>query len=245
MPGGERYRVVDGAVGAAVEVRQGAGRLAPLFEGDRLSASEFLRRWEAVPDLKYAELIDGVVFLGSPLSLDHGTAHHEVGFWLGTYRSRNPGTKAGTDTTWVMGPNDVPQPDLFLRILPGWGGQSSESPDGKYGAGTPELIVEITGSSRSRDLGAKKELYRQAGVCEYLTVELAPGKITWRQRVRGRYRELAADEDGILRSRVFPGLWLDPDGLWRGESLATAERGLQSREHRAFVERLAAARRGA
>jgi Uma2 family endonuclease len=215
----------------------------PLFEGDHLEAAEFLRRWEALPDLKYAELINGVVFLGSPLSLDHGTIDHEIDTWLGIYRSRTPGCQGGIDTTWVMGTKDVPQPDIFLRILPDWGGQSSESAGGKYGSGAPELIVEVTGSSRSRDLGAKLELYRSSGVREYLTVELSPRKITWRQLARGRYRELAPGSDGIIRSRVFPGLWLNPEGLWKGKLLEAAERGLHSEEHAAFVKRLAAAHR--
>lgn len=214
-----------------------------LSEGDHLDAAEFLRRWEVLPDLKYAELIDGVVFLGSALSLDHGTTHHEVDTWLGVYRSRTPGCQAGSDTTWVMGRKAVPQPDIFLRILPECGGQSGETDGGKYGAGAPELIVEVAGSSRSRDLGAKKELYRSVGVCEYFTVELPTRKITWRQLVRGRYRDLAPDDDGMLRSRVFPGLWLDPVALWKGKLLAAAEKGLNSPGHAAFVKRLAAASR--
>lgn len=214
----------------------------PLFEGDELDAAEFLRRWEALPDLRYAELIKGVVFLGSPLRLDHGTTHHDVDFWLGTYRLETPGCQVGTDATWVMGDKNVPQPDLFLRILPEFGGQSRETESG-YGAGAPELIVEVTGSSRSRDLGVKKELYRTAGVREYLTVELSPRKITWRHLARGRYRDLAPAADGIIRSRVFPGLWLDPGAFWKGKPLRAVQQGLRSPEHATFVKRLAAARR--
>ncbi|MCC6540001.1 MAG: Uma2 family endonuclease, partial [Bryobacterales bacterium] len=212
-----------------------------LFEGDHLDAAEFLRRWEALPDLKYAELIDGVVFMGSPLSLDHGTTHYEMTGWLCMYSSRTPGCRGGDDTTWVMGAKAVPQPDIFLRILPEYGGQSGETAGGKYGAGAPELIVEVTGSSRSRDFGAKKELYRSVGVREYLTVDLSTRTITWRQLVRGRYRDLEPGEDGVLRSRVFPGLWLHPPALWKGKLVAAAEKGLRSPEHAEFVKRLASA----
>jgi Uma2 family endonuclease len=215
----------------------------PIFEGDQLEASEFLRRWEALPDLKYAELINGVVFLGSPLSLDHGTISHELNTWLGIYRSSTPGCQGGSDTTWVMGRKDVPQPDLFLRILPEWGGQSTESAGGEYGSGAPELIVEVTGSSRSRDLGAKKDLYRVSGVREYLTIELSSREVIWRQLSRGRYRDRAPERDGIIRSRVFPGLWLDPSALWKGKVLHAVDLGLRSAEHAAFVKRLGAARR--
>lgn len=215
----------------------------PLFEGDRLDAAEFIRRWEALPDVKFAELINGVVFLGSPTGHDHGTTHHRIHLWIGTYVEDTPGCEAGSDETWVVGPSNVPQPDIYLRIMPEHGGQSAQTPDGKYATGAPELIVEVTGSSRSRDLGVKKDVYRAAGVREYVTVELSARRVTWRQLVRGRYSEIKPDADGLLRSRVFPGLWLDASTIWKGRILDAVRRGIQSPEHAAFVKRLAAARR--
>ena len=141
-----------------------------------------------------------------------------------------------------MGPQDVPQPDRSLRILPEYGGQSRV--EANYATGAPELIVEVSGSSLSRDLGIKLELYRSAGVGEYLTVLLQPRQIIWRQLVRGRYRELKPDNEGMLRSRVFSGLWLDPAALWNPKlTVRTAvKKGLGSKEHAAFVQRLAAHR---
>ena len=212
-----------------------------LHEGDRLDGQEFLHRWEAMPELKRAELIDGVVFMASPVALDHSTTHHDVNTWIGLYRGATPGCQAGTDGTWVMGPKDMPQPDIFLRILPAFGGQSTDA--GKYAAGAPELIVEVSGSSLSRDLGIKLDLYRRAGVREYLTVQLQPRAVIWRQLARSRYREIPADEDGVLRSRIFPGLWLDAQALSKGKLAGAAERGLASPEHGAFVRRLTLARR--
>jgi Uma2 family endonuclease len=140
-----------------------------------------------------------------------------------------------------MGPKDVLQPDIFLRILPEYGGQSCF--EGEYAAGAPELIVEVSGSSLSRDLGVKLDLYRRAGVREYLTVLPRPRELVWRYLSRGRYREIVPDDDGLLRSRVFPGLWLDPAAVWNPKrSLRTAvEAGARSPEHAAFVRRLAAA----
>jgi hypothetical protein len=44
-----------------------------LVTGERLTREEFLRRWEELPDLKNAELIDGVVHVPSPVSRDHGS----------------------------------------------------------------------------------------------------------------------------------------------------------------------------
>ncbi|MBY0507356.1 MAG: Uma2 family endonuclease [Bryobacteraceae bacterium] len=211
--------------------------LLPLLrEGDRLDSEEFLRRWEAMPGLKHAELIAGTVFfMPSPVSSLHSDAHTEMIDWLLAYKSQTPGCHTGIDCTWKMGPLDTAQPDLFLRVLPEYGGQSSL--DGGYHAGAPELIVEISGSSLSRDLGIKLDLYRKAGVREYVNVVLQPRQLIWRQLNRGRYREIEADEDGLLRSRTFPGLWLDPAALWNPKrSIRTAvQKGLKSPEHAAFV----------
>jgi len=217
-----------------------------LREGDRLNSKEFLRRWEAMPALKWAELIDGIVYImSSPLGLPHGNDDVKIGAWLWLYSDATPGCDVGSNATWVMGPDDVPQPDLFLRILPDYGGQSSETGRGPYGKGAPELIVEITGSTYSRDLGVKLELYRRTGVREYLSVLLSTEQVVWRELVRGRYREIKPDEDGLIRSHVFPGLWLDPEAVWnRKKSIRKAvEKGIASAEHTAFVGRLAASHR--
>ena len=50
----------------------------PLRAGQRLAVQEFLRRWEAMPEVKFAELIDGVVYMPSPLSSDQW-AHRTLG----------------------------------------------------------------------------------------------------------------------------------------------------------------------
>ena len=217
--------------------------LPPLREGDRLTSAEFLRRWDAMPELKHAELIDGVVFMSSPLSLSHGDQTLNLGGWLWLYAEQTPGCRVGADATWIMGPKDVPQPDIALRILPEYGGQSTVA--GRYGGGAPELIVEVSGSSSSRDLGVKLDLYRRAGVREYLTILLNPGQVIWRQLVRGRYKEIPPEEDGLLHSRLFPGLWLDPAAVWDSQrSLrAAVEQGMRSPEHAVFVRRLAAHKR--
>jgi Uma2 family endonuclease len=196
-----------------------------------------------MPDLKHAELIGGIVFMPSPISSGHGIHHMKLGIWAGLYAEQTPGCEASSEATWVMGPKDVPQPDIALRILPEYGGQSAVS--GEYFAGAPELVIEISNSSSSRDVGIKLELYRSAGVKEYLTILLKPNRVIWRQLVRGRYKEIAPDAKGLLRSHVFPGLWLDPAAVWDpAKSLRTAlEQGIKSPEHAAFVRRLAAHRK--
>ncbi|MFN7921400.1 MAG: Uma2 family endonuclease [Bryobacteraceae bacterium] len=215
----------------------------PFREGDRMSSAEFLTRWEAMPELKHAELIDGTVFLmPSPIGLAHGITQIDVGALLWSYAERTPGCQAVSEVTWVMGTGDVPQPDLTLRILPEFGGESRNA--GNYGGGAPELIVEVTESSLSRDLGSKLELYRRTGVREYITVLLQPKRVIWRELVRGRYREIKPDDEGLLKSRVFPGLWLDPETLWNRKSIRAAlEKGLASAEHAAFVKRLGSRRK--
>lgn len=207
-----------------------------LREGDRLSSAEFLRRWDVMPELKQAELIDGVVFMASPVGNPHATAHCALSAWLWLYQDATPGCEGGTEATVIMRPGSVPQPDVFLRILPEWGGQSTD--EGAYVCGAPELVVEISGSTLSRDLGIKLDLYRKAGVREYLTILLNPRQVIWRRLVRARYQEIQPSEDGILRSHVFPGLWLDPEAVWNPKlsMRTTLELGLKTPEHDAFLQ---------
>jgi Uma2 family endonuclease len=212
----------------------------PLLEGDRLTSAEFLTRWEAMPALKHAELIDGIVFMASPLAYPHGKSQPHLTGWAWLYSEFTPGTEVLGETTWILGAKDVPQPDIALRLLPEAGGQSSL--DGRYLTGPPELIIEVTDTTTSRDLGAKKLLYERMGVREYITVLVQTKRILWRELHRGRYRECEPEADGLYRSRVFPGLWLDPAALWQQRrSVRTAlEKGLRSPEHAAFLKKLAA-----
>jgi len=216
---------------------------SPIREGDRLDSSEFLRRWEAMPSLKRAELIDGVVFMPSPVSYPNSDVHKKMCGFLWLYEELTAGCESAIECTWLMGLKDVPQPDLFLRILAECGGQSQVKD--RYATGAPEMVVEISASSLSRDLGVKLDLYLRVGVREYVTVLPQSKQVTWRYVSRGRYREIAPSEDGLLRSRTFPGLWLDPAALWNPKrSVRKAlEQGTRSPEHATFVRRLAAAQK--
>jgi hypothetical protein len=98
---------------------------APLREGDTCTSAEFVHRWEAMPDLKHAELIDGVVFTTSAISYAHGKASGAMGLWLALYRDDTYGVERFAGATVTMGPKDVSQPDLALRILPECAGQST------------------------------------------------------------------------------------------------------------------------
>jgi hypothetical protein len=210
-----------------------------LEAGDKLTRAEFLRRWEAHPEINKAELIGGIVFMPSALSVDHGDMDSDVGVWLGTYRIATPGTASGHNTTsFIL--EETPQPDLNLRILPEYGGRSRR--EGKFLSGRPELLAEICASSASYDLHAKLELYEAARIPEYLVVLLFEKEVRWHVLVGRRYRPLSPDRDGLLRSRVFPGLWLDSKALLEGsiqQVLARLQYGLASPEHKQFVAKLA------
>jgi Uma2 family endonuclease len=214
-----------------------------LVEGDRLDQPEFHRRYEAMPPGTRAELIDGVVFMPSPVGPEHGRAHVPALVWLSYYEENTPGVEALDNTSVALGPRSEPQPDAQLRILPECGGRTQT--DRRFVRGVPELLVEVSHTTRYTDLGPKLDDYERAGVREYVVRALAPDEVHWHVLEGGRLRALAPDADGLYRSRVFPGLWLDPGALLAHDTRglrAALDRGLATPEHAAFVAQLAAAR---
>jgi Uma2 family endonuclease len=212
----------------------------PLTAGDCLSRGEFLRRWEAHTEIKKAELIGGIVYIPSPVAVDHGDTEGNVGTWIGVYRAATPGTASGHNTTSFL-LEDCPQADVNLRILPECGGASWV--EGNYRHGAPELFAKVCRSSAAYDLHQKLELYQDAGVQEYLAILLFEKEIRWHSLVEDEYELLSPGADSIWRSGVFPGLWLDGQALLAGnlsKVLATLQIGLNTPEHKAFVETLAA-----
>lgn len=215
-------------------------QIPPLAFGDKLTREEFLRRWELHPEIKFAELIGGIVYMPSPLSVAHGGMESNVGTWLGVYRAETPGTASGNNTTSLL-LGHSPQPDHNLRILPEFGGGSRV--EDSYLGGTPELLAEICRSSASYDLHVKLDLYQEAKIPEYLTILLYENEIRWHILDQNVYRVQPPGPDGVWRSKVFPGLWLDGKALLEdnmSQVLAKLQEGLNSQEHRAFVEQLAA-----
>ncbi len=213
--------------------------LPTLHAEQLLTRDEFMRRWEALPNLKFAELIDGVVYMPSPQTNHHGLTEHEVSTWLGNYRAATPGCGSGSQSTWLM-EQSAPQPDTYLWILPEYGGQSRI--EAKYHAGAPELAVEVCVSSGAYDLGPKKALYQRAGVREYVALVVEDDEILWHCLRDGVYELRPPTSKGIFRSEIFPGLWLDESALWKHDLarvLRTLQRGLDSAQHAAFVSELA------
>jgi Uma2 family endonuclease len=215
--------------------------IPPLVAGDRLTRDEFHRRYMAMPEVNKAELIEGVVYMPSPVSLDgHGAPHYYFITWLGTYQAYTPGVQGADNATVRLDLDNEPQPDVFLRIRPEFGGQSSTVDD--YVEGAPELIAETAASSASYDLHDKLNVYRRNGVKEYIVWRVWDQAIDWFELRSGRYEPLAVNAEGLYQSEVFPGLWLDPAALVRGDLarvLAVVQQGLATPEHAEFVKRLA------
>ena len=215
--------------------------LPPLQPGDRLTSEEFQRRAEGLPDDVKVELIEGVVYIPPPVFEEHhGLPHSILNAWLGGYWAATPGVVVAANTSLRLDSDNLPQPDAYLRILETHGGRSRRAPDG-YVDGSPELIAEIAASSASRDLHDKLNAYRRNGVSEYVVWRTYDVAIDWFALRGGRYLPLSVGGDGIVRSEVFPGLWLDQVALLRSDIsavLRVLQQGLSTPEHGAFVSRL-------
>jgi Uma2 family endonuclease len=215
--------------------------LLPLENGDRLTRAEFERRYETMPHLKKAELIEGVVHVPSPVRQQwHGRPHGHLITWLGQYEAGTRGVEMGDNSTVRLDLDNEPQPDALLLIAPDRGGQTRIDADG-YIAGAPEFVAEVASSSASYDLHTKLHVYRRNGVREYMVWRVSDQEVDWFVLRAGQYEPVPLGTDGCLRSEVFAGLWLDPAALVRGDLarvLAVAQRGLASSEHTAFVARL-------
>ena len=211
----------------------------PVLEaGDRLSRDEFEKRYERIPNLKKAELIEGIVYMPSPVRAEtHAEPHSRLAAFCAVYAAETANVKCLDNATVRLDLDNEPQPDLVLMKLPSKGGQARISAD-DYIEGAPELVVEIVGSSQAYDLHQKKGAYRRNGVREYLAWIVREQRLIWWELNEGEYREINSDVNGLLKSGVFPGLWLDTKALLGGDMkavLATLRRGLQSPEHQEFV----------
>jgi Uma2 family endonuclease len=212
-----------------------------LENGERMDREMFLDRYEKTPEHFRAELIEGIVYvMTSPLKNRHGRSDNHLSGCIFVYTAATAGTMGQDNTTTVLGEKSIPQPDSALLILSEYGGQSRDGDD-DFTYGAPELLVEVAHSSRSIDLFAKFRDYERAEVQEYIIFELRRRILHWFELRDGRFVPLPADSDGLFRSRVFPGLWLDPVALVARDPaalMATMQRGLASPEHAAFVAEL-------
>lgn len=214
--------------------------IPPLVTGQRLTRAEFERRYEAMPYLKRAELIDGVVYLPASGGIQQESrARVRLTGWLGYFEAFTPGVVGGNNSTIRLDANNEPQPCALLMLEPALGGQAGIDAD-DFVAGAPELIAEIASSDVHYDLHTKLHVYRRAGVCEYLVWRVLEKEFEWFVARRGHFEPMQVDAAGYLKSQVFPGLWLDPAALVNRDlpgMMAVLRQGLQSAEHAAFVAR--------
>ncbi|MBI3247107.1 MAG: Uma2 family endonuclease [Deltaproteobacteria bacterium] len=212
-----------------------------LEAGDHLTRYEFERRYEAMTEVKKAELIEGVVYMPSPVRMkSHGQPHSHIVTWLGTYAASTLGVNVADNATVRLDLDNEPQPDVTLRIETALGGRSQISAD-DYLEGAPELVAEVAASSASYDLHEKLRAYRRNGVQEYVVWRVYDKQVDWFHLLDGGYARLTPDADGILHSHVFPGLRLAVAALLTDDLatvLAEVQKGIGTSEHAAFVERL-------
>lgn len=214
-------------------------RIEPdLASGDHLSQREFHRLYSQ-SSIHKAELIDGVVYVASPIRADaHSYQDNKLSGWLMLYEAATPGVGAYNNATVILDDENEVQPDSLLMIQ-GSMGQASRNNKG-YLISAPELVVEIAASSAHIDLHSKLKLYERHGVKEYLVWNTGGEEIRWFIRKGSRFVKLSAQQ-GILRSKVFPGLWLNEPAMLTfdlASVIATLQEGLLSKEHAAFVKLL-------
>jgi Uma2 family endonuclease len=215
--------------------------IPPLESGDRLTRKEFERRYQAMPKSQKVELVEGVVYVASPVrATQHGRPHAQIVGWLFAYSAATPGVDIQDNATVRLDADNEPQPDALLRLEPEVGGNSRISND-DYIEGAPELIAEIAASSAAYDLNDKLNAYRRNGVREYIVWQVYENRLDWFYLQEGRYISLEPDTEGVIRSQIFPGLWLAVNALRSGnlaQVLAVLQQGLQTTEHQVFTASL-------
>lgn len=222
-------------------------KIFPLENGDHLTRDEFERRYHAMPHQKKAELIEGVVYFPSPLRFrSHARSHGHLMTWLGVYEASTPHVEVGDNATVRLDLDNEPQPDAVLLVDTSAGGNCQLSKDG-YLEGAPELVAEVAASTAAYDSYDKKVAYRRNGVQEYIVWQVLDQKLDWFSLQGGEYLPLPVDGTGVIRSQVFPGLWLAVPALLVGEMaqvLSVVQQGLDTTEHRVFVDTLSVKRQG-
>jgi len=177
-----------------------------LESGDRLTRAEFHRRYCARPDIKKAELVEGVVYVASPVRSLHGQPHANVIGWLLAYKTKTHGVQLDDNTTVILDAADTEvQPDASLWREGGFGPRLTTE---GYIEGAPQLVVEIAASSASYDLHDKMRAYQRNRVQEYVVWRVLDEAIDWFRLVGGEYVRVEPDESGIIESAAFPGLRL-------------------------------------
>ena len=226
---------------STIETEQQTGKkVPPLKEGDLLSQEEFHDRYLLMPHIKKAELIEGKVYMPSPVNAEyHGIPQSDLTGWLWMYYKKTPYVQGCSNSSVILdGENEV-QPDLFLVIRSEAGGRAKLNDEG-YVEGAPELAIEISNTSTKIDLGVKKRVYQRNRVMEYLVWQIQEQEVQWFRLEKGKYVRLP-EKKGIIKSEVFPGLWLNVSALLEKdmeELEETLKKGMKSKAYKSFVKEL-------
>ena len=176
-----------------------------LESGDRLSPEEFDRIYAQCSDIRKAELIDGVVYVASPVHWEgHSEPFTDLLGLLWAYRMRTPGVRAAGDGSLRLDGVRV-QPDIALFWDEAHGGKVHKTED-DYLEGPPDLVAEVAGSSASYDLHDKLRVYEWSGVREYIVWRTRDQEIDFFRLRDGAFERVAPDAEGIVESDVFPKL---------------------------------------
>jgi Uma2 family endonuclease len=212
----------------------------PLDSGDHLTRAEFERRYTARPDIEKAELVEGVVYVSSPVSVDHASVHAAAVGWLMQYAAATPGVHVADNVALRLDLENEPQPDAVLWLDESLGGKAHVARD-HYMEGVPELIAEVAASSASYDMHEKLRSYRRNGVREYVVFLVHEQIVAWHALAKGDYRRQEIDDEGLLKSRVFRSLHLKVNSLWSADLTDLFEAvqvGMRSPEHARYLEQL-------
>lgn len=215
--------------------------LPPLENGDHLTREEFERRYHAMPKNIKAELIEGVVYMSSPVRYkNHGEPNARIIGWLFNYCAGTKGVGFAENVTLKLDTDNEPQPDAVLRIDEFFGGSSFIN-DADYLEGAPELVVEIAGSTASYDSHEKLKIYRRNGIQEYIIWRVYDKEIDWYSLQNEQYVKLSSNEAGIIESRIFAGLRINVEAMLNGDLskvLSDLQEGINTPEHESFVQNL-------
>ncbi|MBI2761360.1 MAG: Uma2 family endonuclease [Chloroflexi bacterium] len=187
--------------------------MLPMLEsGDRLTQTDFHRRYEARPDIHKAELIAGVVYIGGRVPAAHGTAHAHLGGWFGVYAAGHRDVEVSIRPSLIISDDSEVQPDVVMFRTIGARTRMRHTPDG-YLEGTPDLIAEIAMSDAAYDFYDKKEVYRAAGVPEYIVWDSYNNRLRWFRLRIGAFEVVTPSSGGFVESAIFPGLRLNVPAL--------------------------------
>jgi len=142
----------------------------------------------------------------------------------------------GIEPTVRLDLDNEPQPDAVLLVP----GRQASIGSEDYIEGARELVVEVAASSAAIDLHDKKRAYRRNQVQEYIVWRTLEGQLDWLVLEAGEYQDQRLDDQGVVRSRIFPGLWLAVSALLAGDMttvLAVLQQGINSPEHQAFMQK--------